>query len=375
MTVRCKHGMRTEFCSVCTPAPLPASVPRHVTVKQGRVLRERTPPLEAPYLGGRYALVHVAGPHFCGHVHAVEHLTTQTEVVHLHGHPYVWVVEAVLAQAPNLRRLQVIPSMVRACKETVRTLCAARGVQIVAGHHRPDLAWAEDEIRHTPLYGHYQRFLRGLAGIQYEQFQELLVMGFEAAQLAARYYCLASEAPITLRVLADDHGLESISGASSHIHAVFYYLDSSIQAGKASVRLARNLYLRVVRLRPLLASVAALDAQLRAHGVTALPAGFPLSRLDIYLDLVAASRDGRLASLKADRPKAHQALILRFGLEGEFVYRTLREVAVLFGGVTREWIRLLETQGLTRLNIVDEDTIETTAIAATDVETTGPEKP
>jgi hypothetical protein len=349
LRVRCKHGMRPEFCSVCSPPPSSVKVPRHSRSPERHVALE-----SAPYASLHYALVRTQNVRPT-HESAVKHLTAETQTVHVLGHAFLWVVEAILEHAPNLRVLELIPTEEKELGPRHRELCRARGVAVVAGHYRPEMAWDEDEVHRNPMHMPIRTYLMTLPPTERALLDELLTLGFEEAQLTARYYHLAGEEAITLRELGKEHGIRENHRVSSMVHAVLHYLDPEFDVGDRSEQRCRNMTAKVARLRPLAASAAALASRLKECGVASLPAGLPLSRLDTYLDLVAAQRDGRMASLAETQPKVHRALVVRFGLGGEPVYLTLAATGVLLDGVCRERARQLEEKGLAALGVVDEE--------------------
>ncbi len=288
-----------------------------------------------------------------------ERLTPETAIAHITGIPFLWAVELILERAPNLKTLQVIPSMLVKIHGRHRALCAARGVTIAGGHCRPELAWDEDEVSRSRTYEPQRRFMAELKGEQRSLFDELMAMGFESATMASRYFCLDGEPRVSLRTIGDLYGFKTGETLiSAHVQAVLRYLDPGFETGLISNQRARTMAASVGRLRPMLQSAQLLQERMDAAGIERLPDGFPLSRFDVLVELVAAKRDGRLQALAKKWPAVHEALLVRFGLKGESRYRTLVEVgAALNGGVSRERARQLEEKGLAMLEISEGDSM------------------
>lgn len=346
---RCKHGLIAGMCAQCTPT------------------RKRLEPQNQPAMTVHAAeassfaqvyeaglvVVHTNNGQASFMKHEVSRLDATTTTVHIAGHLFLWTIEAVLSAAPNLKMIQVIPSMLPKCSERHREMCRARGVAIVAGHVRPEACWDNCESR-SPVYALQRRFLLSLAGPQRALFDELRALGFDAAEMAVRYYGLEGE-PVTQRALAADYGYGPVSSkVSAKVLAVLHYLDDSTEVGEISKVRSRAMRIEVARLRPLVASAALQRAALEEVGLQAFAPGFPFSRLAALRAVVAASRDGRLRALEKKDPRAHRALVLRFGLDSSppcTVYRTLAMVGDMIGGVSRERARQLEERALAALEI------------------------
>jgi hypothetical protein len=348
MTTRCIHGFLAGACATCLPAQRPTRVPiRRAQVGRASSL-EPIGRYDAPVAG--FVVVHTSrGRSRCG----VEAVNEETTHVHIDGGPFLWTIQEILARGPRVKTIQVIPSMYAKVRGGL-ALCAARGVSVVQGHHRPELRWAEHRII-SPEYEAQRKFMRWLSGTQRAEFNELIALGFEQAEIAARYYCLSDEAFMPQRLLAREYGYPEGSNAaiSVTVLAVLYYLDDSVEVGDASRRRAQAMRQQVGRLRPYLASAAARQRLLDDLGVSSLAADFPLARADVLRGILAAQRDGRLAALEVSHPKHYRALALRFGLdEAMGVYRKLEEVGKILG-FTRERARQLEERALGLLNIAD----------------------
>jgi hypothetical protein len=300
------------------------------------------------------AVIHTAkGREKCG----IKHLTEKTTFVHINGPLNLWAVEGILQQAPNLKTIQVIPSMFKKLHpDSHLRLCQERGVAVVTGHVRPELVWEEGRIV-SPHYQAQKAFLTGVSGDQKKLFDELIALGFEAALMTSRYYCLNGEEFLSQRALCADFGYgENINHYfSAKINAVLCYLDEAFEASLASKRLAKALRANVIRLRPYLESAELRKQCAERLRIPQLASKFPLARLDTFEKLLEAFRSGRLAQFALESPDDHRALVLRFGLEELALgaYRTLEEVGNLTG-VTRERVRQREERALKILGITEE---------------------
>lgn len=296
------------------------------------------------------------------HHHSFNDLDVSTRVVHINGYPHLWAIERILERAPNVSRIEVIPSMLarlHAMKSsTVLELCRKHAVELVAGHDRPDMAWEGKENR-SSTYDRQRAFLIGLAGDVKERWEELLAMEFEAAQLTARYFCLRGEEYRVQRILGEDYGISQSTphAVSMRINAVLYYLDPLSKTGAHSERYSDMIARRVARLRPLLADKTLRGELARKLGIPALPLRLPLSRLEVFEALLQARQDGRLGKLAESHENAHRALCLRFGLDNLDTapeYLTLEAVGQLMG-YTRERVRQLEERALELLGIQEDE--------------------
>lgn len=296
--------------------------------------------------------------------HSFNDLDVRTRVVHINGYPFLWAIELILERAPNVSRIEVIPSMLAKLQamqsSRALALCRERAVELVAGHDRPDTAWEGKENR-SPTYDKQRAFLVGLAGTQKARWEELLAMEFEAAQLTARYFCLRGEEYRSQRILGEDYGIAQSMDhmVSMRITAILYYLDPSFKISARSKQFAGMMERRAARLRPFLTDARLREKLATQLGIPALPSGLPLSRLEVYDALLQARQDGRLDRLAKDHENAHCALALRFGLDklDAPAYLTLEAVGQLMGegGVTRERIRQLEERALELLGIQEDE--------------------
>jgi hypothetical protein len=103
----------------------------------------------------------------------------------------------------------------------------------------------------------------------------------------------------------------------------------------------------------MLASAEHRQRVVRELGVPNLAASFPLARVEVFAQVLAAVRDGRLAGMRHEQSRAHEALSLRFGLDQPDTptYRTLLEVGEMMGGITRERVRQLEDRALRLIGV------------------------
>src|SRR5208282_1193977 len=114
---RCKHGMDSRFCALCSP-PEPMKLrasPGHRTRLSSPTLREVTPTL-AHALGAKeynYVLVRTTDCNRTNPGPTFSELSSRTTKVHIAGLPFLWAVEEILRRAPNLKVFQVIPTQLR----------------------------------------------------------------------------------------------------------------------------------------------------------------------------------------------------------------------------------------------------------------------
>ncbi|MDO8435253.1 MAG: hypothetical protein Q7S89_01045 [bacterium] len=351
---RCKHGTLALFCAFCQPPSEPPKDRRPVVRQDKTVFGVAA--LDADELErSGYVVIHTCKAEERDH-HSFRDLGPETLFVHINGQPLLWAIEKILALAPNLKTIQVIPTMLRKFHpDSHLRLCRERGVEVRAGHHRPEMAWEPGRIA-SPFYDHQQRFFEGLEGEQRALFDELLAMNFDAAVIVAQYFCLKGEKYVPQRILAEEYGFGNDERqVSMRINAIIIYLDPTFETGDRSKQFAEELKRRVERLRPLLESADMRRRLADELAIPKLPEKFPLSRLQVFREIVKARRDGRLDESMSVHQHSHRALKLRFGLEREVptTYRRLREVAEILG-VTRQRAFQLEEEALKILGIKDE---------------------
>ena len=353
MGVRCKHGMDPAWCSYCLKENQPAEVKRK-QVRQPAQRKDTT-------TFGAEALtqddLNLAG-WVVVHVHLGRENAEFTQLdrathVHVCGLPFLWVIERILEKAPKLRQIRVIPSFYNKLHpESHLKLCAEHGVEGVTGHISPALAWAEGENR-SRFYTGQRQFLLNLKDEQKALWEELLAMNFEAVQMTARYFCLNGEGFISKSDIARQHGFSvhnSETTATDLTNAVIFYLDPTFECGPRAQQIANRIKPKVVRLRKYFEAVDHRRVLAEELGLENLPTDLPLSRYEIFKELVAAQRAGKLASLVDNR--RGQALDLRFGLTSGH-YLILEKVGEQMD-ITRERVRQLEEEGLGLLGIQED---------------------
>jgi len=360
----CIHGMSPQWCALCNPRPQPK-----IEKRTPRPSRERTSfgsaALTSPkLLIGEYVLVKTHG----GQKKTFDLISERTTTVHIDGHPYLWAIQRILEKAPNLKRIQTIPAMLRQVGEHHRRLCQERGVELVSGYHRPDLKWEEGRIV-SPHYRAQKRFFQALSEEQKQLLSELLMMGFEFAHITVRYFCLKDEPFLPQAEIAAEYGysFKDQSTISEGINSVMRYLDPTFEANPSSVRRALVMKGKVERLRErygallqaelVVAQVNQRLAELTGRQDAKMPVGLPLIRFETLEALIRASLDGSLARLKEKSEKRYQAVTLRFGFF-DGTYRTLETVGKMMGGLTRERVRQLEEEALQFLNISEGESTQ-----------------
>jgi len=273
-------------------------------------------------------------------------------MIHLSGFPYLWAIEEILSRAPNLKILQVLPKMVRHVPEHSRTaqLLKDRGVKLVEGYERPEMAWEEGESR-NPRH----RLLRQkLLEPEFRaHLDELCDLGFEMAIYTRRYFCLNDEEYVPYRVLSAERGLHvrQDHAISAYVNGVIHVLDPTYEVNRRSIQFARTLVRRAEKARRFHASAEAMDELLKELGVSEWPRGVPLARLEVYEKVLAAWRTDHLAALSE---RERFVLVGRFGL-GDQPARVLAEIGSTMPGksVSRERVRQIEGQALEKLGIDD----------------------
>lgn len=277
----------------------------------------------------------------------------QTTLVHVSGHLHLWTIEKILALAPNLKTIRVIPTALPQIGEQHRALTLARGVTITAGHDRPNATW-EGENR-SPTYSARRALFKTLAANQESLLNELIAFGFEEAQMTKRYFCLGNEPYISERAIAEDFEVSRSSVVSRCIRGVMHYLKLEPATSDDAIIKARGMERRVSWIRKNIDAQQGLEnAKLnlaREIGIAKLPENLPPSKWEIFKNLMQAKRTGVLNALSSRRK---EAVILRYGLEN-FQYRTFREVAPIMG-VSWQAVWLYENEALDILSNIQKDT-------------------
>jgi len=287
-------------------------------------------------------------------------LSEKTEFVHVDGHPFLWLLQKILAKCKNLKVLEVTPRQYRHLypKSHLRIL-AERSVEVRQGYHLPETGWPEG--RPAPRNRHYEeqrKVLLNLTPEQHQLFDELLRFGFESAVLTARYFCLNGEEYMPYQDLGAQFGFSARNDslASAHVLAVLHYLDPNRPASLASKRHAATLRQRAANLRECFAENEWKSKILAQLGIDKLPDDLPMSKMAVFGRVLHAVRDKSLDVLD---DRARTILLMRFGLEdwpSVGAYQVLDTIGERFG-VSRERIRQIEEDALKHIGI-DEATAE-----------------
>jgi len=351
---RCKHGMDARFCAVCIPAsPVPLASAGHrkrlvpPTPVEAREALART--IQHPW---SYALVRTNGSSQHRLHSSFAALRPEVEKVHIDGHPFHWAIEVILKRCPNLKTLQVIPSMLERLSNAseTRRMLAERGIAFVGGHHRPELVWDRSSGPRDPRYDR----LRKIVLARRDVLDELCELGFEMAIFTRRYYCLDGEEYRNYRQIATDLGLSPHEAAlSAYVNAVLHYLDPNYEVIDRSKQHVRAWRVRVERLRALRANTTQMRELLDRLELSAWPEGLPLARIDAYERVLMRWRAVGGFDTLDDRERF--VLIARFGLDGQPI-RKLFEIGQIIPGtsVSRERVRQIEEQALLKLGMIDE---------------------
>ena len=325
----CYHGIASQCCSICIRAG--GEPPR--LRQPGRRDLLAPPHAESDNLGCGSIVIY---PRKKDHPHpSFGLLDTKTTEVHVVGSPALWALELILKKAPNLKTIQVNQKVRELIKPAHEKLCADQGVKIVTGHRRPESVWPEGENR-SPFFQKQRQFLLNLKGEQKELFDELLELGFEAALMTARYFCLKEEKFVSQRNLAPMFGITRPERANSvciHVGAVLHYLDPSFETNEVSEKSTRGLKMQVAAIRRALSDQVERSEFLAWLKAGDYPKGLSREKLVTYFRLLGAQKDGRLNGLEKSDPRLHRALILSFGLDGSGKRKSAREVADLMESV------------------------------------------
>jgi len=370
MSTRCKHGIPTEWCTVCQePVPEPEPQPGHQPNRPRKWSRHRPndpsptsiiqaskprhkPVSEVPehQRGLSYAVIKTTKGRRHNSFHS---LGPATKFVHIDGHPYLWAIRKILDRAQFLKVIEVTPKTEHALNASHLAACSDRNVTVQAGYHCSDLAW---QGTRSPVYDKQRRYLLDLDGQAKERWDEILEMGFRAATMTARYFCLDGEDFLPQREIAALFGYKAqASVVSRYIGAVLHFLDPSFETGNESMATATAMKNKTRRLRALLHGEQE-RAQLAAEiGIPHFPPNLPISRFELYQELVRAKNDGTLARLARTDPRSVWAIDRRYGLDdlADPTFRTLQEVGDEVD-LTRERIRQLTTRGIKTLNLLED---------------------
>jgi hypothetical protein len=268
-------------------------------------------------------------------------------MVHLSGMPKLWAVEEILRRAPNLKTLQVLPKMRRHLPEHSPhvQLLNVRGVKLVEGYDRPELAWGEGEVRDLRYPLLRQKLLKPELRTYLD---ELCDLGFEMAIYTRRYFCLNDEQYMPYRELSAERGLHvrQDHGISAYVNGVIHVLDPTYEVNQRSLQFARTFVRRIEKARRLRGSAEAMGVLLKELGIIAWPHGLPLARLEAYEKVLVAWRSNQLAAL-SERERA--VLVNRFGL-GDCPVGTFAEIGAKVA-LSRERVRQIEGEALEKLGV------------------------
>lgn len=344
---RCKHGMLATFCAPCSGIGPTRAIRR--PQKRTTATVHGSQALEPSRLAHAGLVAVSAKRRHPSH----SNLRPGVRAVHVLGHPFLWLVQLILDQAPDVHVIQVLPTYLRKLSTAHRALCAARGVVIEGGRYKPEGAWDDDRFNITGSYAAQKRFLDTLIGEQKALYEELLAFGFEEGEIVRCYYAPGEGVPgRTQQEIADEFGLRDNAAVSYRVQAVLRYLDPAFQTGASAQQRALTLVSRVARLRESFAEVEARQRVLARLGVASLPERMPLERVLVLEALLSAQKTGALAELRSLDERLHEIVTLRYGLAGGWRYKILSEIGAQFG-VSRERIRQLEEQAFAFLGIED----------------------
>lgn len=352
----CIHGGDPRWCAICNGSLLRKKAeaakkrkPKHT--KQAQSVRSSGAVKKSPVIrNGEVIVITKQRDH-----RSWNDVTKDTVLVHFSGIPLLWAVEKVLEKAPNLKVLQIIPSSVRWINDPHRELLRERGVELRLGHWRPENAWKK--LRVPPNFPQRQAFLMELEGEQKELFEELLLLGFPEAEMASQYYCLDGEELVTQEDIGSQYGYEkatAVNQANRHINGVLRYLDPTFETSRDAMAKAEAIKNRVAKFRVLAADQAVRVEELKKLRLSEsdLPKELPWARLEIFAAVRELYKSKQLARKLRDKRKA-DVLIRRFGLESG-VCETLLTIGNSYG-VTRERVRQVESQALSKLGLIDNE--------------------
>lgn len=275
----------------------------------------------------------------------------KTTSVHICGYLFLWVLEEILKQAPNLKVLRVIPrELHRLHKYSHLKLLNEHGVEVIVGHQKPSAAW-HAERRVPQGYEAQRQYLKNLAGPQKELFDELLKYGLKYARMISRYFCLNGEAYVTFGNLAVGFGYAlHASYAHDVIHGVLHYLAPRSDSTKAAKQKAVALKAHVARIRLREAKRERMRGYTQGLGIATLPANLKPAQYALFEKVLRAHQSGRLES--ALKEKDSRALCIvkeRWGLK-DGVVRTHKEMGDIYG-VSRQRAQQIEQFALELVGI------------------------
>lgn len=275
-------------------------------------------------------------------------LLSFAEAVHLSTPPYAWFLQKIVAKAPNLKLLRIIPAyadMVEPGREGGKLL-AERSIEVVIGRARERGEEKKDLIVTSYLDKRY--FMLRLDEERKKLLAEVEKYAPEYWGVTSRYLCLQGEKHLPLGELAEVFDV-SMAYITVAVGAVLYYLDSPFDASLQSVDRARVLTERVEKGREADTQAELRREKLRSLGLveTDMPEGMSLGFIEQYALVLKGWHHDRLSEYLVG-PRERLVLVRRYGLEDK-KFRPLEEVGQELG-VTRERIRQIESGALKKLN-------------------------
>lgn len=326
-STHCKHGVNPSWCALCAPKKENLAKLRKPQPRVGSTIHGSGAPLTTRILDAGYLVVDAKD---IRRIRKEDWTDERVGFVHISGHPYLWLVEWLLARFPTMHTIQITPKHERDFGPKHRLACNPRRIRIVTGFDMP--ANARDTGFASPHYNAQRAFLLALQGEQKELLNELLRLGFLWAELTARYFCLKGEPFKNQLQVAEqmDYHVKQQHRISASINAVLHYLDPTFSVGGHAKRKAEAMRRRVERLRGILTVSSSREEIARRLGLEHLPEGMPLSRLNQFEGVMEATRSTTFQAFRNRHPQTYRILALRYGLEDHH-YRTLKEIAQLMG--------------------------------------------
>ncbi len=276
-----------------------------------------------------------------------ELLLSFAEAVHIHGEPSADYLRKIIAGAPNLEMIRVIPDyadMIEWDQEAGKVL-AAHHIQVVVGRVGERRGCKGELI--TASYRNKHYFLLQLDDERKKLLAEVQQYAPEDWEITSRYLCLSGEKHLTLQQLADERGV-STGYITQAVGTVLYHLDSPFDVDLAAVRRAKHLEERIAEGQEVEKQAALRRQKLRSLGLveTDIPKGMSDEFLEQYVVVLKGWRHDGLSEMFVT-PRERHVLVRRYGLEDK-QFRSLEEVGQLLI-LTRERIRQIESAALKRL--------------------------
>lgn len=342
---RCKHGIEETYCTLCNPA-----LNRFQRNEQLQRICRKPTSLGKKNQVDSLVVIHAKKDHW-----TFQNLDEYTKIVHIHGHPFVWLIKKILEKAPNVRKIQLIPKMMPKLNESHFQLCQNNGIEIVYGHAQPHSIWNFNHMCGREEYNIQHKFFQNLNGEQKKKFDELLYFGFDSAEMAQEYFLAESDSLPTQQEIAEQYGYKTNQGVNYKIQAITKYLYPDFICGKMAQQHALVLCEKVGRLKEQSWRETAQRELIMKVGSATLPQGIPLCRISMYQKILDAYTNGTVQHILKSYPSCLKVILLRFGFDAKHSpYRTLQEVGNLMD-LTRERIRQLEERALKLLKIESSD--------------------